>query len=69
MTKDMKNTVEGYEEVVVAIGDIALSGSRLQTVAASGVVSDRIACVCGELFNEIADLAGAADQPSAGNDT
>ncbi|GAA3556045.1 hypothetical protein GCM10022265_03360 [Marinobacter xestospongiae] len=56
------------EDALVAIGDIATSGSLLQKVLASGVVSGRIAEACEELFSEIADLAGAADRANASND-
>lgn len=57
------------EDALVAIGDIASSGSVLQKVIASGVASGRLAGACGELFNEIAEIAGAADPASAGSDT
>lgn len=48
------------EDQRAAIGDIAISGNRLQQVLASGVVSGRVALACGELFTEIAELAGSA---------
>ena len=58
------------EDTLVAIGDIAVSGNLLQGVMVSGVASARVAVACGELFNEIAELAGAAVVPaSAGSDT
>ena len=57
------------EDALVAIGDIANSGSILQKVLASGVVSHRVAEACEELFTEIAALAGAAEPPTDGNGT
>lgn len=57
------------EDALVAIGDIANSGSLLQKVLASGVVSSRVAEACGELFTEIAELAGAAETPIDGSGT
>jgi hypothetical protein len=54
--------------VVVAIGDIALSGQRLQRVSESGIAADRLPGICGDLFTVIAELAGAADPASAEND-
>lgn len=56
------------EDALVVIGDIALSGQRLQVVAESGLASCRIARVCAALFTEIAELAGAADPATSGND-
>lgn len=57
------------EDTLVVIGDIASSGRKLQEVLATGLVSMRVADVCGELFTEIADLAGAVELPTADNDT
>lgn len=67
MKKDvnLKDAVIQCEDALVAIGDLALSGARIQLVAQSGIVSDRVPRLCSELFTEIAELAGAA---SAGND-
>ena len=56
------------EDVLVAIGDIASSGQKLQEVLTTGVVSLRVADACGALFNEIADLAGAAGLPTSDSD-
>ncbi|AYP29005.1 hypothetical protein AS1_25 [Marinobacter phage AS1] len=50
------------EDALVAIGDIANSGSILQSVVASGVASPRVADACGELFREIAELADLVEQ-------
>lgn len=68
-TDEKRNESVPCEDALVAIGDIALSGSRLQAVLATGVVSSRIADACEGLFTEIAELAGAADPASAGSDT
>jgi len=57
------------EDALVAIGDIAVSGNILQGVVASGIASGRVALACGELFNEIAEIAGAAERTNAGSDT
>lgn len=69
MSKDMESSVERCEEMAVAIGDLALSGQRLQAVCESGVTSVRVTRICGALFTEIAELAGAADPASADSDT
>lgn len=58
----------GCEDALMAIGDMADSGVVLQRVLASGIVSGRVAEACGELFTEIAELAGAADRAISGND-
>ena len=57
------------EDALVAIGDIAVSGNLLQGVLATGVASGRVALACGELFTEIAEIAGAAEHASADSDT
>lgn len=57
------------EDALVAIGDIANSGSLLQKVLASGVASSRVAEACEGLFTEIAELAGAAETPIDGSGT
>lgn len=57
------------EDALVAIGDIAVSGNILQGVVASGVASGRVALACGELFTEIAEIAGAVEHTSADSDT
>lgn len=56
------------EDALVVIGEIALTGQRLQEVLSSGLVSSRVADACGVLFSEIADLAGAAELPTSGSD-
>lgn len=48
------------DDAKAVIGDIAISGNRLQQVVASGIVSGRVALACGELFTEIAELVGSA---------
>lgn len=58
----------GCEDALAAIGDIADSGVLLQRVLATGIVSGRVAGACGELFTEIAELAGAADRAISGSD-
>lgn len=68
-TDEKLNNKVSCEDALVAIGDIAISGNILQKVLASGVASGRVAEACGELFSEIADLAGAADRATAGSDT
>ncbi len=57
------------EDRKAAIGDIAISGNRLQQVLASGVVSGRVAVACGELFTEIAELAGSVVPANDDGDT
>ena len=58
----------GCEDALTAIGDIADSGVLLQRVLASGVVSGRVAEACGDLFTEIAELAGAVDPATSESD-
>ena len=66
--KNLKRVIP-CEDALVAIGDIAMSGNRLQEVLASGVVSGRIAMACGELFTEIAELAGSVVPANDDSDT
>ena len=68
-TDEKLNKRNQCEEALVAIGDIALSGRKLQEVLSSGIASGRLADACSVLFTEIADLAGSADPANAGSDT
>lgn len=68
-TNENLNKRNQCEEALVAIGDLAKTGSRLQEVLSAGLVSGRVADACNYLFTEIADLAGSADPANVGSDT
>lgn len=61
-TDEKRNDSVPCEDALVAIGDMAICGSRLQAVLATGIVSGRIVGVCEDLFTEIAELADLVDQ-------